>query len=132
MASRFAQTLLKKLLDCINTNPVKMAFSIAKVIIEIKDVGCCLCILYTWALHRLTIIRRSETTKTSLRNISKKRKTLLAVERAVVSGAPKAAEEAMENPKSYIVFRAPKGYHKEHITIQDPWERNEGIEEPCR
>ena len=57
---------------------------------------------------------------------------LLAVERAVVSGVPKAAEEAMENLKSYVVFRAPKGYHKEHITIQDPWERNEGIEEPCR
>ena len=45
VASRFAQTLLKKLLDCINTNPVGMAFSIAKVIIEIKDVGYCLHIL---------------------------------------------------------------------------------------
>jgi len=44
VAGRFAQTLLKKLPECINTNPVKMAFSIAKVIIEIKDVGCRLCI----------------------------------------------------------------------------------------
>ena len=39
VASRFMQTLLKKVPECISTNPVKMAFSIAKVIIEIKDVG---------------------------------------------------------------------------------------------
>jgi len=39
VASRFMQTLLKKVPDCVSTNPVKMAFSIAKVIIEIKDVG---------------------------------------------------------------------------------------------
>jgi len=44
VASRFAQTLLKKVPDCVSTNPVKMAFSIAKVIIEIKDVGRFLCI----------------------------------------------------------------------------------------
>ena len=43
-ASRFLQTLLKKVPDCVNTNPVKVAFSIAKAIIEIKAVGCCLCI----------------------------------------------------------------------------------------
>ena len=47
VAGRFAQTLLKKLPECINTNPVKMAFSIAKVVIEIKDVGCPLCLLGT-------------------------------------------------------------------------------------
>ena len=47
VASRFTQTLLKKLPDCVDTNPVKVAFSIAKVIIEIKDVGCCFCILGT-------------------------------------------------------------------------------------
>ena len=57
---------------------------------------------------------------------------LLAVERTVVSGVPKAAEEAMEKLKSYVFFRAPKGYHKEHVTIQDPWERNERIKGPCR
>ena len=56
---------------------------------------------------------------------------LLAVEWAVVSGVPKTAEEAMENLKSYVVFRAPKGYDKEHVTIQDPCERNEGTEGPC-
>jgi hypothetical protein len=38
-ASRFAQTLLKKLSDCINGDHVKMAFSIAKAIIEINHVG---------------------------------------------------------------------------------------------
>ena len=53
VASRFVQTLLKKVPSCVDTNPVKVAFSIAKVIIEIKDVGCC-CLLYLG--HRLTII----------------------------------------------------------------------------
>ena len=56
---------------------------------------------------------------------------LLAVERTVVIGVPKAAKQAMENLKSYVVFRALKGYHKEHVTIQDPWERNEEIGGPC-
>ena len=45
VASRFAQTLLKRLPNCIDTNPVKVAFSVAKMIIEIKDVGDCLYIL---------------------------------------------------------------------------------------
>jgi hypothetical protein len=49
------------------------------------------------------------------------------VERVVVSGVPKAAEEAMENLKKYVVFRGPLGYHEEHVTIQDPWGTNEGI-----
>ena len=39
VALRFAQTLLKKLPSCVDTDPVKMAFSIAKAIMEIKDVG---------------------------------------------------------------------------------------------
>jgi hypothetical protein len=34
---------------------------------------------------------------------------LLAVERTVVSGVLKGAEEAMENLKSYVAFRASKG-----------------------
>ena len=38
VASRFSQTLLKKIPECANTNPVKMALAIAKVIVEIKDV----------------------------------------------------------------------------------------------
>ena len=40
VTSRFLQTLLKRVPECVDTNPVKVAFSIAKVIIEIKDVGC--------------------------------------------------------------------------------------------
>ena len=40
---RFVQTLLKRVPECFDANPVKMAFSIAKVIIEMKDVGCHLC-----------------------------------------------------------------------------------------
>ena len=39
VAARFVQTLIKKVPECVDPNPVKMAFSIAKVIIEIKDVG---------------------------------------------------------------------------------------------
>ena len=45
VASRFAQTLLKNM--PVDTNPIKMAFSIAKAIIDIKDVGCRLCISST-------------------------------------------------------------------------------------
>ena len=42
-------------------------------------------------------------------------KRLLVVERIVYS-VPMVAEEAMENLKLYVVFRAPEGYHKEHVT----------------
>jgi hypothetical protein len=52
VAGRFTETLLKKLPECVTTNPVKMAFSIAKVIIEIKAVGSSSLYLE----HRLTII----------------------------------------------------------------------------
>lgn len=38
MAGRFVQTLLKELPNCIDSNPVKMALSIVKAIIAIKDV----------------------------------------------------------------------------------------------
>lgn len=38
MGFRFIQTLLKKLPDCVDVNPVKMALSIVKTIIIIKDV----------------------------------------------------------------------------------------------
>ena len=57
---------------------------------------------------------------------------LLTLERTVVSGVPKAAEEAMEKLKSYVVSRSLEGYHKEHVTIQDPWGRNERTEGSCR
>ena len=58
---------------------------------------------------------------------------LLVLERTIVqvSGVPSAAEEAMENLKSYVFFCASKGYYKELVTIQDPWERNGGFEGPC-
>jgi len=38
VAGRFIQTLMTKLPEIVNTNPVKMALSLAKVIIEIKKV----------------------------------------------------------------------------------------------
>jgi len=63
--------LLKKVPGCVTTNPVQMAFSIAKVIIEIKDVGCR---LLSWALADYDI-RRLEATKTSLYKVSKIRQT---------------------------------------------------------
>ena len=50
----------------------------------------------------------------------------------IVSGVPKAAENAMENFEEYVVCRAPVAYHKELVTIQDPSERNEGIRGPCQ
>ena len=55
VASRFLQTLITRVPDCVDiTNPVKMAFSIAKVILEIKDVGCCFCILgYDIIFHQI-------------------------------------------------------------------------------
>ena len=71
VAGRFMETLLKKVLQCVTANPVQMAFSIAKVIIEIKDVGCH---LLSWALADY-YIRWLEATKTSLYNFSKKRQT---------------------------------------------------------
>ena len=52
LASRFAQTLLKRVPECVDANPVKVAFSIAKIIIEIKDVGFdfCLALSTGWLL----------------------------------------------------------------------------------
>ena len=48
VASRFAQMLLKKLPDYFDSpNPVKVALTIVKAIIEIKDVGRSLCISST-------------------------------------------------------------------------------------
>ena len=96
VASRFAQTLLKKVPDCIDTNPVKVAFSIAKVIIEIKDVGCYLCILsIAWLLNQAVGGNKDELAQ----RLEDTAKRLLAVERTIVNGVPKAAEEAMENLK---------------------------------
>jgi len=47
VASRFTQTLLKRVPECVDANPVKVAFAIAKVIIDIKDVSHRLRILFT-------------------------------------------------------------------------------------
>ena len=67
MAWRFAQTLIKKVPECVTTNPVQMAFSIAKVIIEMKDVGCRLVSLALVDYY----VRQLKATKTSL-YVSKK------------------------------------------------------------
>ena len=129
VASRFAQTLLKRVPECVDINPVKVAFSIAKVIIDINNVGYCLCILGTgWLLYQEVGDNKDELAQ-RLKDTANR---LLAVERTVVSGIPKAAEEAMENLKSYVVLHVPKGNHKENVTIQDSWERNEGVEGPRR
>jgi hypothetical protein len=68
VAGRFTQTLLKRVPGCVTANPVQMAFSIAKVILEIRDVGWPFSF---WALADY-YIRRLKTTKTSLYNVSKK------------------------------------------------------------
>ena len=115
LASRFAQTLLKKVPACVDANPVKVAFSIAKVIIEIKDVRCYLSILGTgWLLYQAVGDNKDEL----VQRLEDTANRLLAVERTVASGVPKAAEEAMEHLKSYVVFPAPKVYRREHITIR--------------
>ena len=65
VAPRFAQTLLK-LPDCVDTNPVKMAFSIAKAIIQIlKKMWVVVSVSRAQADYYL---RRLETTRTSLRD----------------------------------------------------------------
>ena len=70
VAWRLAQTLIKKVPECVTTNPVQMAFSIAKVIIKMKDVGRR---LVSGALVDY-YIRRLEATKTRL-YVSKKPQT---------------------------------------------------------
>jgi len=47
VTSRFTQTLLKRVPECVDVNPVKVAFAIAKVIIDIKCVSGRLCISST-------------------------------------------------------------------------------------
>jgi len=124
VAGRFMEMLLKKVPGCVTMNPVQMAFSIAKVIIEIKDVGCR---FLSWALadyYQAVGSNKDELVQLLEETASR----LLTVERMVVSS--KAAEKAMENLKKYVIFRAPIGYHKEHVTIQDPWGRNEEIKGP--
>ena len=94
--------------------------------------------LYLW--HRLTIIIQAvgDDNGELVKRLEETANRLLAVERAVFDRVPeseaigKAVEEAMENLELYVIFRAPKEYHKGHVTIQDPWERNEGPEGPCR
>ena len=71
VASRFAQMLLKKLPGCVDTNPVKVALSIVKAIIEIKDVGR----VSVSRAETDYYLRPSETTRTSLYNVSKKQRT---------------------------------------------------------
>ena len=100
VASRFVQTLLKKVPGCVDTNPVKVAFSIAKVIIEIKNVGCCLYILGTGWLYQAVGDNKDELAQ----RLEETANRLLAVERTVVRGVPKTAEGAMEKLKSYVVF----------------------------
>ncbi|CAA7260761.1 unnamed protein product [Cyclocybe aegerita] len=77
VASRFTQTLLKKVASCVESNPVKVAFSIAKVIIEIKDaIGD----------NKDELAQRLGDTANRL----------LAVERTVVIGIPEVAKQAVE------------------------------------
>jgi hypothetical protein len=45
---RFTQTLMKKLPDIVDGNPVKMALSLAKTIIQIKDVRALIYLIIVW------------------------------------------------------------------------------------
>ena len=85
-----------------------MAFSIAKVIIEIKDVG--LLYLGETQPHRLDYYQIVGDNNDELaQRLEDTANRLVALERTIDTnkGIPKAAEEAMENFKSYVVFRAP-------------------------
>jgi hypothetical protein len=94
-----------KLPDCVDTNPVKLAFSIARVIIEIKDVSCCLCILGTlWLLYQKVEGSEDELAQ----RLKETANRLLAVDGMVVNGVygvPKAAEQATTIREPQIVRR---------------------------
>ena len=47
VASRFLLTLLKRLPECVDGNPVKVAFSVAKVIIDVANV--CVIVSVSWS-----------------------------------------------------------------------------------
>ena len=70
------QTLLKKVPDCVDTNPVKVAFSIAKVIIEINDVSVSL-----FLEDRLNIISDGGNKDELAQRLEDTANRLLAVER---------------------------------------------------
>ena len=66
--------------------------------------------------HRLTLLYQAvgDNNDELVQHLEETAHRLLAVERMVVSGVPKAAKKAMENLKSYVVFRALKGYYTFH------------------
>ena len=79
LTSRFVQTLLKKVPDCVDTNPVKVAFSIAKVIIEINYVSVSL-----FLEDRLNIISDGGNKDELAQRLEDTANRLLAVERELV------------------------------------------------
>ena len=97
VASRFLQTLLKRLPECVDGNPVKVAFSVAKVIIDVANVRYCLCISgIGWLLNQAVGGNKDELAQ----RLEDTANRLLVVERTVDSGIPKGAEVAMEKLKS--------------------------------
>jgi hypothetical protein len=92
--------------DCVDTNPVKVAFAVAKVIIDIKNVSRHLCISGTG----LPLFQTVEGSKDELaQRLEVTANRLLVVEVIIACGIPNAAQQAMEKLKKYVVFRAPKG-----------------------
>jgi len=91
VASSFTQMLLKKAPDVVGGNPVKVAFSVAKIILQIKDVCHC-------SSHRcLTDWLPSQDVKDNLdaveRRISSTAAQLLAAQEALANWKPSNTEE---------------------------------------
>jgi len=90
VASSFTQMLLKKAPDAVDGNPVKIAFGIAKIILQIKDVCYC-------SSHRCLTDFASQDVKDNLdvveRRISSTASQLLVVQEALDSWKPGDAEE---------------------------------------
>ena len=90
MASSFTQMLLKKAPDVVDGNPVKAAFGIAKIILQIKEVCHC-------SLQWCPTNSASQDVKDNLdaveRPISSTAAQILAVQEALATWKPSAAEE---------------------------------------
>jgi len=90
VASSFTQMLLKKAPDAVDGNPVKIAFGIAKIILQIKDVCYC-------SSHQCSTDFASQEVKDNLdvveRRILSTASQLLVVQEALDSWKPGNAEE---------------------------------------
>ncbi|KAF8153266.1 hypothetical protein B0H34DRAFT_800488 [Crassisporium funariophilum] len=84
VAARFGLTLLKRLPDCTSGNPVSMALSILRVIVEMKDMI-------------------GDNNDELAQRLKETEHRLVAMERSVAIGVPKAAEQEMAKLKQILL-----------------------------